>query len=170
MDVAIQVNPGTTTVTDYTTICEAGILVRDRLGVFPYDTAMKTLTCSCDIAKFGGVVQLLDNPEYQGTSAANPTEQVYYHISTWNPEDATQLTAFFEVTMEFVAWFREPRDASQSLSILKGKFAHCDETVDPKDAMIEVLSHQLACLRGNDETKSSIPRSTLLKPKISQVD
>ena len=79
--VAISLNADPTPITAYGSLCENGVLVRDRLGMYPYSDSVKTLTMPISIGKFGAVRQLLDNPSYEGSVAANPVEQSYFHIS-----------------------------------------------------------------------------------------
>lgn len=113
--VAISLNAGTTPITAYGQLCENGVLVRDRLGMYPYEGSVKALSMPCDVAKFGCVRTLRDNPNYEGSVAANPTEQSYFHISAWNPDSVSSIDVICEIWIEYDAIFREPRKNSPSL-------------------------------------------------------
>lgn len=95
-------------------IIEDGMIKTVRLYGAAIAGSMATLNLACDVAKFGGVRQLLDNPEYHGTVAANPTEQSYFHIQCFANNGDTSVVQV-EVVLEFEAWFIEPRNLSQSL-------------------------------------------------------
>lgn len=113
--VAISLNAGPTPTTAYGSLVENGVLVRDRLGMYPNTGSVKTLSMPIDIAKFGCVRQLRDNPSYEGSVAANPTEQSYFHISAWNPDTVSSIDTICEIYLEYDAIFREPRKNSPSL-------------------------------------------------------
>lgn len=125
--VAISLNAGTTPVTAYATLAENGILVRDRIGQYPYGDSIASLTLPCDVAKFGAVRNLLDNPSYEGTIAANPTESSYFHISVWNPDSVSSTDCLVEIFIVFEAVFREPRKNSPSLNAMMKKFIMAEE-------------------------------------------
>jgi len=113
--IAISLNAGTTPITAYGSLCENGVLVRDRLGMYPYSDSVKTLTMPVSVGKFGDVRNLLDNPSYEGSVAANPVEQSYFHISVWNPDTVSSTDCICEIYIEYFAVFREPRKNSPSL-------------------------------------------------------
>lgn len=113
--ISISLNASATPVTAYGSLVENGVLVRDRLVQFPYDGSVKALTMPCDVGKFGDVVRLVDNPNYEGSISANPTEQSYFHISVWNPDSVSSIDCICEIYLEFEAIFREPRKNSPSL-------------------------------------------------------
>jgi len=115
MSVALSANASATPVTAYQQLCENGVLVRDRLGMYPYSDSVRVLQLPLDVAKFGDVKQLLDNPSYEGSIAANPTEQSYFHISVWNPDTVSSIDCLAEVWIVYNAVFREPRKNSVSL-------------------------------------------------------
>lgn len=113
--VAISLNASTTPVTAYSTLLENGIIVKDRLGMYPYEGAVKSLSMPCNVARFGDVTDLLDNPYYEGSVASNPTEQSYYHVSAWNPDSVSSIDVLCEAFIEFDITFREPRKNSPSV-------------------------------------------------------
>lgn len=111
----ILLTSGSTPSTDYQRNLENGLLVRQRYNATPYEGSLGTLVNKMDIAKFGSVRNLLDNPDYKGTTAANPVEQSYYHISAWNSDNVNVGTFSIDVMIDYEAWFFEPRDLTQSL-------------------------------------------------------
>ena len=114
--IGISLNAGTAATTVYTQLIENGVMVRDRLAQAPYDDSLKVLSMPISISKFGSVRNLLDNPDYSGTIAANPAEQSYFHISIWNPEGVATTSVTAEVFITYDAWFIEPRKNSVSLN------------------------------------------------------
>lgn len=102
--------------TDIQRNIENGHLVMQQLNATPYEGSMRTLTSIMDVAKFGTVKDILDDPEYQGNLSANPAEQSYFHISFWNTDNASVGTCIVNVTIEYEAIFREPRSLSVSVS------------------------------------------------------
>jgi len=113
--VAISLNASATPVSAYSSLVENGVLVRDRLGMYPYGDSVKTLTMPVDVGKFGCVRKLVDNPSYEGSVSANPVEQSYFHISCWNPDSVSSIDCIVEVYITYTAIFREPRKNSPSL-------------------------------------------------------
>lgn len=114
-DVAISLNAGSAATTSYIALVENGVLVRERLNISTLQGSQATLTMPISISRFGSVPQLLDNPDYAGSIAANPAEQSYFHISVWNTYNVTTVNVICEVFIEFDAWFFEPRKNSVSL-------------------------------------------------------
>jgi len=116
LDVGVSLNAGPTVVTDYTRLVENGLIVRDRVDTSGGGQGMVTLELPCSVAKFGGVPNLLDNPDYKGTIASNPVEQSYYHVSVWNPVDTTVQSVEVDAFITFRVIFTEPRKQSPSLT------------------------------------------------------
>jgi len=111
---AVSYHAGSTPITVITQIVEDGMISMERLDGANGSHSTSVQRLSGDVAKFGGIRDLLDNPDYKGTIAANPVEQQYYHVQTWST-DATTSTITFEAVIEYEAWFTEPRSLSQSL-------------------------------------------------------
>ena len=111
---AVSVRAGTTPVTNIQQIVEDGMLVSQRLLGANSTSSICLLKTACNVAKFGGVSNLLDNPDYKGTIAANPVEQSYFHVQTWSNDASTSIVTV-EVVIEYVATFTEPRALTQSL-------------------------------------------------------
>lgn len=104
-----------TAVTDQQRILEEGNYVKTALLPAGVQGCTKILALDMNIAKFGGVDDLLDRDDYQGDTAANPVEQSYFHIQVFT-EDFTTATVNFEVIIEYDAVFTEPRINTTSLS------------------------------------------------------
>lgn len=113
---SIATRADSTTLTDPQRIIEAGFVdycpLTAPVAASPY--SVRRLTRTVDIADFGGLVAVLDNPDYRGNSAANPVEQSYFHLSYWNDETAAAIACIFTVLIEFEAVFTEPRAPTSS--------------------------------------------------------
>ena len=127
MSVAISANASSTPQTAYGQLCENGVLVRDRLGMYPYADSVKTLSFPIDVGRFGDVRTLIDNPNYEGSVSANPTEQSYFHISCWNPDTVSSTDCICEIYITYTAIFREPRKNSPSLEAALKKLVLAEE-------------------------------------------
>jgi len=127
MSCAISLSASATPVSAYGSLVENGILVRDRLGMYPYSDSVKTLSMPCSVGQFGDVRQLLDNPSYEGSVAANPVEQSYFHISCWNPDTVSSTDCICEIYIVYQAVFREPRKNSPSLETALKKLIIAEE-------------------------------------------
>jgi len=112
--VAVLIRAGSTPVTVIQQIVEDGMLISQRLVGANSTTAICLLKTACNVAKFGGIGNLLDNPDYKGTIAANPVEQSYYHLQSWSTDGSTAAVTV-EVVIEYEAVFTEPRSLTQSL-------------------------------------------------------
>jgi len=105
-----------TAVTDQQRILEEGNYVKTQLLPVGVQGAVKRLDLDMSIKKFGGVDDLLDRSDYQGDVAANPVEQSYFQIQVFT-EDLSSATVYFEVTLEYQAWFTEPRINTTSMQV-----------------------------------------------------
>lgn len=126
-DVAISLNAGSAPSTNYGQLVENGVLVRERLNLSTLQGSQATLKMPISISRFGSVPQLLDNPDYSGSVAANPAEQSYFHISVWNSYNTTVVAVLCEIFLEFDAVFFEPRKNSVSLDQQLLKLIIADE-------------------------------------------
>lgn len=116
LSVAVSLNAGSTPTSNFVTLMENGLLTHGRLGLQNSTQDFQTLTMPIAISQFCSVPDLLGNPDFKGTIAANPVEQAYFHISTWNPSDSSQHSVQVEVFIEYDVVFFEPRKNSQSLN------------------------------------------------------
>jgi len=114
----VYLSPDATILSDPNRAIENG-LVRSKL-LFPNVTfcSSKQFNLNCDIAAYFGrprsARSLVNDPELFGTAAANPTEQVYYVLSAWDPFGTNTLGFFANVTIEYDAIFWEPRKLTES--------------------------------------------------------
>jgi hypothetical protein len=79
---------------------------------------MKTVSLSCDsVAYFDSKSRKLHamRDTFSGTSAANPSEQVYFGIFAFNMVSATTYELFFDVMISYDVRFWEPRKVAASL-------------------------------------------------------
>jgi len=113
--VGLALNSTNTAPSDFTVLVESGSVVRDRLGISSTPESMKTLELAVDISKFHGTPGLRDNPDLWGTISTNPNDQTYFNLCSWDPQGVS-ATISFTVSIEFEAWFLEPRKISSSLS------------------------------------------------------
>jgi len=83
-------------------------------------TRICELNLNCDCASYFGRKtqrEMLDDTSLSGTAAANPSEQVYFNILTWDGYYGTGATTIAcDVVLEYDAVFWEPRKVSQQLS------------------------------------------------------
>lgn len=128
--VGLSINATNTATTNYQYLIENGVMVRDRLALAGSDDSIKTLSLPINISTFGGVPNLLDNPDYWGTIAANPAEQSFFHISFWNPDGSTVIGGTIcEVFIEYESWFLEPRKNSSSVNVALKRLILAEEKV-----------------------------------------
>lgn len=113
--IALSTRADNTVITDPTVLIESGLvdyhMISENLA---NPMSRHRLVRTVDIKKFGGVDDLMDNENYRGSVAANPTEQTYFHVSAWNPAGVSS-TINFTVLIEFEAMFTEPRPPTVSL-------------------------------------------------------
>jgi len=133
--IAISVNAALTPITVSNQILEDGLATVDRIGQFGVSNAIQTLQRSCDIARFGGVDNLLDDDNYRGTIAANPAESSYFIIQSWCIEAAT-FACSVEFVVEFEAIFTEPRKIGESLSRMSEERKVSERKVDEVDVLV----------------------------------
>ena len=107
--VSISRSASSTGITDVIRLVENGNINYQMLPVGAVQTVYSKQEMSMDMAKFVGVDDVFDMSELRGTSAANPAENAYFHLSVWSPFVVTQLTATATVVLEFDATFTEPR-------------------------------------------------------------
>lgn len=118
--VALYLNPSTTTLTTAANVIENGLC---RMGLVigaraPGAQNHKELNLHCDIAKyFGarGMQGLLQNPDFLGTAAASPSEQVYFVLTAWDPFNGTTYNIECDVVLSYDVYFWEPKKESTSL-------------------------------------------------------
>lgn len=113
--VSLSLNGNNTAPTDTSALQEGGYMVKDRLTGVGTQSSVKTLSLTCNNAKFEGYKSILDADEFKGTVASNPTEQTYLNIVAWDP-DGKSGDLILEVLLEYESWFVEPRKLTPSLT------------------------------------------------------
>lgn len=112
--VGILIAPDATIETNASKINENGLCVRKWLSYLANNDGNKcSLTMTANIAKINGK-RILNEDDYRGDAAANPQEQSYFHLFAYNQVTTNAPNVFFEVLIEYIAEFSEPRKMIQS--------------------------------------------------------
>jgi len=114
LQVACAVTPSATPSSVIDTILEFGGLQTTCLEVKGTSGAVQTIAAGVNIKSIQGNQFVLDNPNLQGSAAANPVEQTYFILYTWDSSGTTG-TANCDVQIDFNATFTEPRVLSPSI-------------------------------------------------------
>lgn len=112
---AVSVNAASTPVTVINQLMEDGYIITERMMGLAVVGSIRTLETRCNVAKFCGVDDIMDNDDYRGTSAANPGEQAYFILQTWSTENVTSSCSV-DVVVEYEAMFIEPKRITQSMT------------------------------------------------------
>jgi hypothetical protein len=100
-------------------VVENGLIVMDYVIGTATDGyhGSATLELECDVGKYFGRTrrELITSPEFYTTAAANPTEQCYFQVVTWNPAGATNTAVSFDVFLSYDIFYYEPRKDTSSL-------------------------------------------------------
>lgn len=142
--VSISVAPSPTPITVVDQILEFGMLYRDTLENKAVSGSVKTLEAGCSIRKVQGVADVVDVTDLQGSSAANPVEQTYFHVQTWDTA-ALNGSVLVDVIIEYNAIFTEPRVLSLSLTRTLAALLLNEEKQSPCPA-------RLGCRSGRAQT------------------
>jgi len=111
---AVSVNASSTAITDIAQIMEAGFAQVEHLSYNNGTMGIKKIEIGCEISKFHGLRDLLDNDDYRGSISANPAEQSYYILQLWDTELVTNSSAV-DVLIEYEAVFTEPKKITSSM-------------------------------------------------------
>ena len=98
-----------TSQTDCVKLIENGQITYQILPVAGAQSQYFKQNMSIDMAKFIGVDDVLDDSDLRGTVSANPVEQAFFHLNTWNPVGVAVVTNYAMVEMTFDATFTEPK-------------------------------------------------------------
>jgi hypothetical protein len=128
--VALSVSGSSTATTSIEQLVENGNLTFQVLEFAGAYGGACTLSRAVNTAKFQGIDDAMDDPNMRGDSASNPTEQLYYHLSVWNPASATTLSTDFQVLVEYDTMFHEPRKGSLSVMYVPHHHIPPDEKFD----------------------------------------
>jgi hypothetical protein len=115
-DIMLGARADTTTISDAYTLMELGNSVSSKLNINSVANGVQELRLKVDIARFLGIDDLLDSAVARGTISANPSEQVYFHVSAWNVETSVAGQIAFEIRLEYHCIFTEPRDITRSMA------------------------------------------------------
>lgn len=110
-----RVDGNNANISDPNVLLETGGVVSDVLSSNGNQGSSKILTCSLDVAKFHGVntSALTSMDSLQGAIASSPTDGIYFHVGTYDPNGSTAW-ARVVVVIDFDAIFTEPRVPSLS--------------------------------------------------------
>jgi len=117
LKVGIRIDADSTLITDPDQLVEFGGLSYDTLEGKAIYGMNKELTLRADIAKVQGIPRknITTDPNLRGTAAASPAEITYYHVVAWDPTGSSGGCTF-QVVIDYIAIFTEPRDATKSLT------------------------------------------------------
>jgi len=90
---------------------------------------IKTVSLNCDVASYFGrrtQRELLNDVNLTGTAAANPTEQVYFVLSTWGLTNSNGGVTF-DVVLSYDVIFWEPRKLAQQLQTQLSSLLEAEE-------------------------------------------
>ncbi len=116
---ALSLTPDATAAASVTDLVENGLTVMTTVGGSGDNGSTRgtsTLELSCDVGKYFGRsrAMLVASPEFYCTAAANPIEQVYFQIQTWNPTTTTNTSVYFDVVLSYDIYYYEPRKVGSS--------------------------------------------------------
>lgn len=149
--ICLRVDADSTPLTVIDRIVEFGGCVTEDLEVKGAFGANKTLSMSVDIARLMGLSRktMFADPTLRGTAAASPTELSYFHITMWDTTGVTG-SAEFDVILEQVAKFMEPRDVTESLSAKSSdekSFVSVRLTDDQQSLNVDSLAQSITAQR-----------------------
>jgi hypothetical protein len=123
MRVAVFLNPDTTVITSALQLMENGYCTTKSVtgNATQILQNMPSLTLSCDVAKYFGrrsSREMQDDNQLQTTAASNPTEGVYFGITSWFGHDnpGSNKEVYFDVLIEYDAIYWEPKKESVSVA------------------------------------------------------
>lgn len=113
--VGILVAPDATIETNFSKLNENGMLTKRWINSNSGNGNNKTtLTAYANIAKINGKNSVIDDDIFRGDSAANPSEQSYFHLFAYNQINVNVVSVSFEIMIEYTAKLTEPRKMTQS--------------------------------------------------------
>jgi hypothetical protein len=119
--VGIYINPDTTAITNPIQLVENGLVAVQHIdcgsGGGGTGQRDKTVTKFVDIARYFSRprgLSIVNDPELHGTAATNPAEQAYFGICAWEYSDASAVTTYYDVLIEYDVVFSEPRKLASS--------------------------------------------------------
>ncbi len=118
VDAVLWLAPDTTATTTPGFILENGYCIWQLLNPTTVVGSAKTMSLGCNVSSYFGrdnkPRELVEDVELAGTSAANPTEQVYFALGAFDHNGAAVATLTVIVTIEYDVIFWEPKKLTQS--------------------------------------------------------
>lgn len=139
MHAGIRLDASATPLTSADQILEFGGITYDAFEAKSTYGASKTLKSTVDIAKIQGIPRqnITTDPNLRGDAGTSPVEITYWHLLAWDPS-GTSGAVSFDVTLEFLSYFMEPRDASVSLAHMHIAPSSIDETKYVANRVVEM--------------------------------
>lgn len=137
LNAALSVSGSNTITTSIEQLMENGNITFRTLEYAGAMGGAAALTRSMSPAKYQGIQQVLDDPNMRGDSASNPSEQAYFHLSTWNVGSAVTAFVTAQVLLEYDVMFTEPRKGSLSVTRPVPMSPYVVETKEPPLEEIE---------------------------------
>lgn len=124
---AIRVDASNSPLTVIDRLIEDGGLTMDILEAKGVTGSNKTLALDISIPKLQGVSRsaVTADPSLRGDSATSPVEITYFHIAVWDAAGLATTSFVVDVVMEQTAHFMEPRDLTESFSVVGGQDLKC---------------------------------------------
>jgi len=117
-NVGLYLSPDTTQITVPNRLIENGYIAWRTMKPIGIQGSSCSLNLNCSIPTYMGRNRnpraLLDDTNLFGTSAANPSEQVYYGLVLYDPTMANNTDVTFTVILEYDVMFWEPRKLTES--------------------------------------------------------
>lgn len=104
---AIAVRDSPTLSTDTREIVENGYVTMGHLAVFGTGGDKASLATSVDVAKFLGRTNVLSDSQLKGSSAANPGEQLYFHLYGFPTEGVDSNIITINCVIDYDVVFHE---------------------------------------------------------------
>lgn len=138
-DFGISLSPDAVTLTSSSGLVENGLITYSSCADFTSGVGIKfpSLTLDCDVKGYFGQRtdrEMINKTEQTGTASANPSEQVYFAISSWYgiSGNASSGTLKFECLLSYDAIFFEPRkNGSSALPPFESKDAPVVVSLSP---------------------------------------
>jgi hypothetical protein len=111
---SVSVTPSNTPVTVVSQIMEFGGNTSEALEGKGVSGEARVIQAACNIKKIQGIKDVSDDNTLRGDSANNPIEQSYFMVQAWNTLGLSGIV-YFDVIIDYVALFNEPRILTQSL-------------------------------------------------------
>jgi hypothetical protein len=105
----LSVSGSSTPVTVVEDLIENGDCSIESMGFTGGYSGGCTQRRTLDVGKYQGLRNTIDDPDMRGDSASNPVEQVYYHLSLYDPVGAGAVSALVQCLIEYDTIFHEPR-------------------------------------------------------------